>query len=237
MPARITKRADVTDELWKIWLRPGEAFSFRPGQYCTIGTGGIERPYSIVSSPLEREIELFIERVPSPHGNLTPLLHELQVGAEVTLRHRAKGTFALKPAFKHQVMVATVTGIAPYVSMLRTHFLQGGADLQFHVLHGASYRDEFGYDGELREMAERNAGMHYLPAVSRPTEPRNCGWTGANGRINTLVQGYVEKLDVPAAQTVIYACGHPQMIEDVRARFEGGGYQFEHERFWKEGDE
>lgn len=235
--ARITKRVDVTGDLWRIWLRPGEAFSFRPGQYCTIGTAGIERPYSIVSSPLEPEIELFIERVRSPHGRLTPLLHELEVGAEVTLRHRAKGTFALRPGFRHQVMVATVTGIAPYVSMLRTHFLGRGGDLRFHVLHGASYSDELGYDGELRELAATHPSVHYLPSVSRPDEARNRDWRGATGRINALLQDYLAKSGAAVRETVIYACGHPQMIEDVRARAEAGGYRFEQERFWKQAED
>ena len=88
---KITRREDLTDDLFKIWLKPLEPFSFKPGQYCTIGVDGLERPYSIVSSPDEEEIELFIEVVPPPEGNLTPILHELDIGTELSLRPRAKG--------------------------------------------------------------------------------------------------------------------------------------------------
>ena len=116
---KITRREDLTDDLFKIWLKPLEPFSFKPGQYCTIGVDGLERPYSIVSSPDEEEIELFIEVVPPPEGNLTPILHELDIGTELSLRPRAKGIFLFQPRFKNHVMVGTVTGTVPYVSMLR----------------------------------------------------------------------------------------------------------------------
>ena len=59
------------------------------GQYCTIGLEGIERPYSIVSSPHEPYLELFLERV--PHGALTPRLWGLRLGDPVSLRPRPKG--------------------------------------------------------------------------------------------------------------------------------------------------
>jgi ferredoxin-NADP reductase len=44
---------DFTPDHFKLWLEPAEPFTFAPGQYCTIGVEGIERPYSIVSSPRE----------------------------------------------------------------------------------------------------------------------------------------------------------------------------------------
>ena len=73
--ASIEKRVDLTAEHFKIWLRPSEPFEFESGQYCTLGVDGIERPYSIVSSPSEELLELFVERIPPPEGHLTPLLH------------------------------------------------------------------------------------------------------------------------------------------------------------------
>ena len=49
--ATITYRRDVTDDLWVIRLRPEVPFTFKPGQYCTIGVEEVERAYSIVSAP------------------------------------------------------------------------------------------------------------------------------------------------------------------------------------------
>ena len=41
--AKVLKRKDVTDELLLIWVKRPEGLSFKAGQYCTIGIGGIER--------------------------------------------------------------------------------------------------------------------------------------------------------------------------------------------------
>ena len=90
LPETVIPETDLDQPLE---LSPEEKFDFKPGQYCTIGTGGIERAYSIASSPDEDQIELFVELVPPPDGNLTPLLNDLKVGEAVTIRPRAKGIF------------------------------------------------------------------------------------------------------------------------------------------------
>ncbi|HXG41145.1 MAG TPA: FAD-binding oxidoreductase, partial [Dehalococcoidia bacterium] len=73
LTARIVGRRDLTDDLMLLWLEVPSSFTFRPGQYITIGRDGIERPYSIASAPHELpRVELFIELV--RHGKLTPRL-------------------------------------------------------------------------------------------------------------------------------------------------------------------
>ncbi|MDA1256345.1 MAG: hypothetical protein O3C10_00655 [Chloroflexi bacterium] len=243
--AEITRREDFAEDLWRVWLKPEQSFLFKPGQYCTIGYDGIERAYSIVSSPREDEIELFIERVPPPDGALTPLLYKLQPGATVTLRPRAKGVFVLQPDAKNHLFMSTVTGVVPYVSILRYHLetlvglatdpgQQPFGEFNFFVLEGASYVDEFGYDGELSRMAAEHDNIRFVPTISRPREERNAGWTGETGRVNVLTEKYIDKFHLSPDDTIVYACGHPQMIEDVKHRLNGTGYRVEEERFWKE---
>jgi NAD(P)H-flavin reductase len=214
-----------------MWLTPARPFVFTPGQYCTIGTGGLERPYSIASAPHEPALELFIELVTPPRGKLTALLHQLPEGSVVTLRPQPKGRFVFRPEFRHHVFVATVTGIAPFVSMLRSHRHQPTGTPQFHVLEGASYADEFGYADEIGGYAAEHPFVHYVRSVSRPGDARNAGWTGATGRINTLVEPHLASHGLAPEDTCLYACGHPAMVEDVRTRL-GGVYTVESERFW-----
>jgi len=119
------------------WTLP----EFRPGQFAVLGlpatasrcalsdpeeaepkaNGMIRRAYSIASSSLEREyLEFYITLVRS--GALTPRLFALQPGDRVWLGPKIAGTFTLDqaPVEKDLLLVATGTGLAPYMSMLRT---------------------------------------------------------------------------------------------------------------------
>ena len=86
----------------------------------------------------------------------------------------------------------------------------------------------------MNELAAKHDFIKFYPSVSRPNEERNANWTGAKGRINLLVEDYLEKLGIDPKETCVYACGHPQMIEDVGVRMESTDYNFIEERFWKE---
>ena len=70
-----------------------------PGQYATLGVvtpeKHHERPYSIVSAPHEKFLEFFFELV--PHGQVTPRLHQLQVGDEITLAENRQREFHARP--------------------------------------------------------------------------------------------------------------------------------------------
>ena len=234
MNATITKRIDITPDLWKIWIKGQESFSFRPGQYCTIGYEGVERPYSIASAPHESEIELFLELVPAPPGILTPTLFRLQPGTQLQMRPRAKGIFLLKENYVNHLMVATVTGIAPYVSMLRQYLTRDTSSHKFFILVGASYKNEFAYDVELQTIAEKRPDLlRFIPTISRPDDVINEGWSGETGRVNTLVEKYIDTFNLKQATTLVYACGHPSMINSVRVSANNMGFAFQEERFWK----
>ena len=232
--AKLVERRDITDELWVIKLEPEEGpFKFKAGQYCTLGLDGIERAYSIASAPHEPFLEIFVELV--PEGELTPLMWRMQVGDCMSLRPRPKGLFTMDQRVHHHFMVATVTGIAPSVSMLRSCHLEGGQGHKFYVLEGTSYCDELTYDIELADLAANHPDLlEYVPTVSRPNEARNAEWQGAKGRVNAIAEEYLAKFNLPQDDTMIYACGHPGMIADVKERLTPHGWMFKEERFWKE---
>jgi ferredoxin--NADP+ reductase len=229
--ATLIKREDITEDLFKFHLRPSEPLVFKPGQFCVVGAGEFERAYSIVSSPDEQDIELFIELVPAPLGHLTPVLHKLQEGDTIALRRKGNGKFVFEPEYRNHIMVATVTGVAPFVSMLRAHAGKD-EDYRYVVMLGASYVDEFAYDQELQKLADEHDNIEFIASCSRPDEDRNAGWTGQTGRINSLVEQTLERFAIPPENSIIYACGHPQMIEDIETRYKDSAYAFSHEKFW-----
>jgi ferredoxin/flavodoxin---NADP+ reductase len=218
--SRIVQRRDVAADLWSIRVQPGAEFPFQPGQYATLGVIAphkhIERPYSIVSSPYEAELEFFFELV--PRGELTPALHSLQVGDEVTLRKVAKGRFTLdREARRNHLLLCTVTGVAPFVSYIRTLIRDAQdnkfpAGHRFFLLEGASRSWEFGYPQELKRAADEASWFKYVPTVSRPWEDAN--WTGEVGRVDDLIRKYTDLWELTPETTSAYLCGHPKMIEN-----------------------
>ncbi len=232
----IVKREDKTNDLTLVWIEKPQDYTFKPGQYCTIGHQGVERAYSIASAPHEEYIELFIELVPINEGGvLTPILWGLGEGDRVTIRPRAKGIFTFKEDKKDQLLVATVTGVVPYVSFVRDYIASGRSGHHFFILEGASYLNEFVYDLEFMDLArERPDLVTFVPTVSRPDEEKNSTWTGEKGRVNNIVEDKIKEFDLSTENTMIYACGHPGMIEDVKERVTPLGFEFLEERFWKE---
>ena len=241
--ARITRRADFAPDLWMIRVDPGAEFSFLPGQYATLGvekdTRRLERPYSIVSSPYEKEIEFFFELV--PHGQTTPPLYDLQVGDEVLMRKASKGRFTLdtsQPGRTNHLMISTVTGVAPFVSYVRTLFKDWkegrfAGDHKFFLLNGASRSWEFGYREELAKFADQAPWFTYVPSISRPWEDEK--WKGEVGRIDDLIRKYADQWGCTGQNSIAYLCGHPEMVEHAKGIMKRVGFDKEHfkeEVYW-----
>ena len=220
--ATITFRKDFTEDLWSIRIQPEQRLEFKPGQYATLGIeeGGriVERAYSICSSPFEAEIEFFFELV--REGQLTPPLYFFKTSDTVLLRRQAKGLFTLDRNANHHLhfLVCTVTGVAPYVSMLRALASEEEAgkrpDVKLVLLHAASRPREFAYDRELEGFARQHDWFQYIPTVSRPWEEPS--WQGEVGRAEDVLRKYLDSSKFEPSNTTVYLCGHPQMIENSK---------------------
>jgi ferredoxin--NADP+ reductase len=232
--ARIMERRDISDNLWVIRVDPGGEYSFVPGQYATLGVitpeRHYERAYSIVSAPHEKLLEFFVELV--PEGDVTPRLYLYRVGDEFTLRKTAKGRFTLDTATgrTNHLLLATVTGVAPFVSFVRSLHRQwkdakfDGAHKLF-LLDGASRSWELGYREELEHFAAEVPWLTYVPTVSRPWEDKS--WSGETGRVDDLVRKYGDFWGLTPANTSAYLCGHPAMIENAKGILKRRGWENE----------
>jgi ferredoxin--NADP+ reductase len=229
--ARITHRREIASDLWAIRIDPTGPFNFVAGQYATLGVKRgeklVERAYSIVSSPYEKELEIFIELV--PQGELTPLLYELKAGDELSMRKIPKGRFTLdlKSGHRNHFLLCTVTGAAPFISYLRTLHKDWKennmpADIRLFLIDGASRSHEFGYLPELEKLAAELPWFKFVPTVSRPWEDPE--WKGETGRVDDLVRKYCDMWELTGADTTGYLCGHPQMIETGKGILQRKGF-------------
>ena len=223
LQAKILDRREVAEDLFLLHVEAGAPFTFLAGQYATLGVEvdgrRIERAYSVCSSPYESVLEFFVERVPG--GQLSPLLYAMDKGASLLLRRFAKGRFTLdlRSGRNNHLLLATVTGVAPYVSYVRTVYedwKKGGRSMpgehRLYCIHGASRSGEFGYRNELAKYAVEASWLNYVPTVSRPWEEPE--WTGEKGRVDDLIRKYTSLWDLKPTETTAYLCGHPEMVEN-----------------------
>lgn len=231
-------RRDHTPDLWSVGLELDAPFRFQPGQYATLAVedeAGIhERPYSIVSSPGEAMLEFFFELV--PEGELTPRLYRLGAGDAVGVRRAAKGLFRLESGRRRHLLLATVTGVAPYVSMLRSiaaaraagpaaapAAAASGGELEAMALVVAASRSwEFGYREEIEALGRRLSFLHPVFSVSRPWEDPS--WGGERGRAEDILRKHADRTGCTAGEAAAYLCGHPAMIANAKAILTRAGY-------------
>lgn len=248
--AVVSQRIDVAPGLMVLHIVPegGAVKSFEPGQFAVIGLPAgaprtplsdpeppsptpdklIRRAYSIASPSLPgHHLELFITLVRS--GELTPRLFALQPGARLWLGPKITGLFTLAdvPPDQNLVMVATGTGLAPYMSMLRTRLTAGGGR-RVAVLVGARHSWDIGYQAELRTMQRLVPEFTFLPIVSRPAEEPT-PWAGRVGHVQSLWTGGALQeawgTRPTPADTHVFLCGNPAMVEGMEAQLTGEGFQ------------
>ncbi|MDZ7821818.1 MAG: ferredoxin--NADP reductase [Candidatus Marinimicrobia bacterium] len=233
--------------IFRIAPKGWELPPFRPGQYTVLGLPPgakrviysqpplrpvprdllIKRPYSIASSSSHKHyLEFYIKMV--SNGALTPRLFALKNGGKVWMREKVFGMFTLDdfPVEKNVIFFATGTGLAPYMSMLRSHLISD-TGRKWAVVHGALNSWDLGYRDELLTMERFCPAFTYIPMISDPqNEP--VPWTGHVGFLDKAwKEAYVQKAwkeDVNAENTVIFLCGHPMMVEGMEKLLTGEGF-------------
>lgn len=242
--ATLVHRVDQTSDLAYMWVRfDGSPTPFAPGQYMTIGVLAdgklIQRPYSVASAPQDAGnggYELYVRLVPVQR--FTTLLWRLPPGHRMRMIG-PKGRFLLEPDDDRvHLYVSTGTGIAPFISMMR-ETLAEGRPRRTVILNGCSYVDELGYR-DLLETWQRDGTypVTYVPTISRPSDPRNAGWTGRTGRAEHVVASVCDDLGLRPDKTVVYICGNPEMILNVEGILMDQGFPEFHvkkELYWPKG--
>lgn len=236
--AVIASREDLNDEHAIFRVRPvgWELPEFTPGQYAELALpekvradGGkmVRRSYSIASPARNRgELEFYIVKVEG--GAFTPELFNCMPGDPLWLGPKIKGKFTLEevPSATDVVMVATGTGLAPFVSMLREHG-ERPSWRRCLLIHGARRMGDLGYRAEMEALANTHHWFRYLPALTR--EPEASAWCGERGRIQTLFErGLIEEaLGAPLTcqETHFLLCGNPQMIDELELLLQSRGFQ------------
>ena len=221
--ATITAKKIWTAGLQTITIEAEDVQPFEAGQFLQVGIypkdrvgdedAIINRPYS-VASPHGKHLEFFIVEV--PEGELTPKLLALDVGAPVLVNDKATGRFTLSktPDAEHLWLIATGTGLAPYIAMLRTQ-TPWERFKKIVVVHGVRHLTDLAYTEELLGYREKYPGRFELvQSLTREQSP-----TALRGRIPALMaSGQLEKVadcELSASTSSVLLCGNPAMLDSM----------------------
>jgi ferredoxin--NADP+ reductase len=239
--ARLSRWDEISKGLAIVGVEALETpFPFEPGQYGTLGLVGpegklIQRPMSISSSADDlNEYEFFIRLVQG--GEFTTLLWERHVGDPINLKG-PKGRFVMQPDGRSCLLVASGTGLAPFMSMLNT-LRARGQTRDMVLLHGASYDHDLAWRSELDSLIGSGFPLRYAATVSRPQECPD--WHGFTGRVEKVIPGQLDAHGLTATNTTIYLCGNPDMVSAVEEIAIERGFpadQVRKELYWPKGRE
>lgn len=192
--------------------------AFQAGQFVKLAldVGGerVARPYSLVNPPGSEPLEFYYNVVAA--GPLSPRLAALQAGDTVAVAANPAGFLVLAevPEAENLWLIATGTGLGPFISILRTEE-PWRRFRQVVLVHATRTAAEQAYGDVLAAVAAaRDGQFRRIALISRERSP------GAlEGRVPAALRdGRLEQAagtELSAARSHTMLCGNPEMVTDV----------------------
>lgn len=231
----ITDVRPWTESLFSFRTTRDQGYRFVPGQFARLGVKGaaegsiVWRAYSIASAAHDEHLEFFSVVVPG--GQFTSRLSQLKEGDQIYVERKSYG-FLTTDRFaqgKDLWMLATGTGLAPFLSILRDFETWEQYD-NLILVQSVRTQQELAYEDLISTFdkseyyAQFAHKLRYARIVTRESVP------GALGdRVTKLLaNGVLEEnigLKLDHDRSRIMLCGNPEMVEDSRKILVGRGYR------------
>ncbi len=212
-----------SERTFSFTLSRPQNFSFENGQFVTIGLKRegkmVVRAYSIVSTADQSHLEFLSIHVPG--GTLTSHLAQIRPGDSVWVNSKATGSLTLDHVLPGRTlyMIATGTGLAPFMSLIRDAKLYDRFD-RVVLVHSVRTVADLAYRSEIEVLT--NAQLLYLPTVTR--EPFPNPERGADlFRTGELSQ----RVGIPVPdpeQDRVMICGNPVMTRELTQYLKDTGW-------------
>ncbi|WFF37978.1 ferredoxin--NADP reductase [Moraxella nasibovis] len=241
-PIKVLSKTVWSPTLFSFTTTRPDGFRFEAGQFARLGVNPCElqhtdnapderifRAYSVASSPYDEHLEFF--SVVMPDGAFTSQLQHLAVGDTLYLNPEPFGFLTLsryqEPAPKTLWLLATGTGLAPFLSMLGDLSVWEQYE-SIILVYSARTLSELAYTDRINELADtfgklcdNPAKFIYVPIVTRESVS-GC----LNARIPALIaSGELEQVAGASFASDCHAmlCGNPQMIDDTKKALQDKG--------------
>ena len=217
LEGKVVESIHWSDKLFTLKIDAGIS-PYTAGQFASlalvIDDKRVARPYSFLSAPHEDLLEFFFYT--ADQGVLSNALYALNAGDTVLIKNPANGFFTLDevPKSRDLWMIGTGTGIAPFLSILKTDrpwetyenlvLVQGvraEIDMQYQDViksFGDQYGDRFRFQGFISREPVEGTIQGRIPA--------------------SIEDGSLEKavnLDIAEDVSQVMLCGNPDMVKDV----------------------
>jgi ferredoxin--NADP+ reductase len=210
---RVVENRHWTENLFSLKVE-NAPLSFEAGQFVRIALDiegeRVARPFSFVNPPADPVHEFY--GIVVPQGPLSPRLARLAAGDTLYVARNPAGFLVLSevPDAGTLWLVSTGTGIAPFLSMLRTEtpWKRFGKVVLVHAVRQAR---ELVY----QDVLSRLPGLRYVSFVSREGHPGAlAGRIPAairDGRLEAAAQARLDE------RSHVMLCGNPDMLKDAQA--------------------
>ena len=217
LAAKVLDNRHWTDTLFSLRVE-GPGLQFEAGQFVRIAMDidgeRIARPFSFVNPPADPVHEFY--GIVVPEGPLSPRLARLQPGDTLYVAPNPAGFLVLSeiPDAETLWLISTGTGIAPFLSILRTE-APWRRFRNVVLVHAVRNAKELVYRDLILEIS-RKQKLRYVTFVSREPQPGSL-----SGRIPAAVHdGRLEQaagLKIAPESSQVLLCGNPDMLKDATA--------------------
>lgn len=208
-----------TDQLFSLIVR-APVNTFIAGQFTKIrikiNNIIVQRAYSYLNAPHNPNLEFYIATI--LEGKCTPLLCTLRPGDPLMLTKKAYGRFILNeiPNCKNLWMLASGTGIGPYLSILEDHDKRLCQFSNIVLVHAVRFSKNLNYLSQIRKLQHFYNGKLHVQTIISQEESSGSLF----GRIPNLIENdSLEKkigLQLDINNSHVMLCGNPQMIQDTK---------------------
>ena len=224
LTGKVVEKKRWNERLFSLHIRC-DFNTFESGQFVRVALDiegeRVARPYSLVNKPDDEYLEIYFNIV--EEGPLTPKLAGLESGDEIFVTDRANGflTVTEVPECRYLWMLATGTGVGPFLSMLKNKDVWQRFE---KVVLGYSVRDlsELAYQQQIIAIEnQRERQFSFVPFVTREK---------VDGAINQRITESIEDDSLEKRTGIIIdedshimMCGNSAMISSVTEVLEKRG--------------
>jgi ferredoxin--NADP+ reductase len=215
LEGRVIENRHWTDALFSLRVE-APRLSFEAGQFVRIAIEErIARPFSFINPPEDPVLEFY--GIVVPEGPLSPRLAELRAGDRLLIATNPAGFLVLSevPDAETLWLVSTGTGIAPFLSILRTE-TPWRRFRNVVLVHAVRHARELAYRELITELIQAHHNVfRYVTFVSREAAAGSLA-----GRIPAAVRD--DRLEAAAGlkldqRSHVMLCGNPDMLKDASA--------------------